>query len=104
MAKKKDTSQESDFFDDFPEFPDAEEASKSLKLELRTPDNKTGRKRDFGDLPVKRVFHMLPESTIKAFQQAVPESSLKPNQLLNEMIWEYLVMKGYVDEREEFEY
>jgi len=49
---------------------------------------------------------MLPESTIKAFQQAFPESGLKPNQLLNEMIreYEYLVIKGYMDEKEELEY
>jgi len=102
MAKDKPES--SDFFDQFPSFPDTKQQSSKVKLELKTGENKTGRKRDFGDLPTKRVFHVLPIDTHKAFQQALPETGLKPNQLLNEMIWEYLLQHGYATERPDTNY
>ena len=96
MAKKSPKHTEPDFFDSFPDFPNPqdEQVPKKVRIELKTDANKTGRKRDFGDRPSKRVFHKLPLDTIEAFQQAVLKTNLKPNQLLDEMIWEYLENHG----------
>ena len=94
MAKKHTDTE--DFFDTFPNFPQASEpqSPKKVHLELKTQANKTGRKKDFGDRPTKRIHQQLPIDTIDAFQKALIQTKLKPNVLLNKMILEYLERHG----------